>query len=317
MKYSGLWFVPSPPNTNDGSTRAYNALITSIESRFPSAARLSPWSLTHRLLRSTPPPQSTPTAPPPSYHHILQFTLLSQSRTYCYIQPVPPPTSTSTSQAPPTSAIKPEPLSRASTPQPHPSSSNTNTASSIISIPTSQSDPHTAFLCTQLSPLWSFRQALQIAGGVTYAIGPYHISLGEVRMSRSGAQAGAGAMNTSSPGVVVAVSILYPDVKAEGDGDGEVDSDDEEGFSFRGGGGGGSGENGTQTQSQTKRSAGAGVDLGVAEQRVRAVWEDVRAGLEFGKVEVREVMMGKEKGGDEGEAEKTVRMWCEVLRLRA
>lgn len=56
--------------------------------------------------------------------------------------------------------------------------------------------------------------------------------------------------------------------------------------------------------------------FGEAEQELRELWRLIKQGLDFGKAEVREVMMGKEPVAGEGEKEAAVRMWCEVLRLR-
>jgi hypothetical protein len=54
-----------------------------------------------------------------------------------------------------------------------------------------------------------------------------------------------------------------------------------------------------------------------AEEELRGMWGSIKNKVEFGKSEVREVLMGKDglKNKD-SEAEAIVRMWCEVLRLR-
>jgi hypothetical protein len=58
------------------------------------------------------------------------------------------------------------------------------------------------------------------------------------------------------------------------------------------------------------------VDLEERQSEVRAVWTLIKSGIEFGKAEVREVMMGQEGVKEDAEKEAIVRMWCDVLRLR-
>ncbi|KAF2477459.1 uncharacterized protein BDR25DRAFT_299390 [Lindgomyces ingoldianus] len=301
MKYSGLWFIPSPINAADASTKNFTALINNIEAQFDFATRQSPWALSHRLLRSIPPPSQ-----PPSYQHILQLSHLSQGKAYCYIQPFIPPT-----QTPQHTQIKSEPnsQSQASTPAPTQQFSQSSTLSlsltpaasgSIIAIPSSQSDSHISFLCNQFSPLWGFRQALQIPNGMTYTAGQFIIHVGEIRASRAGA---ASASSTTSPGVVVCVTAVYEDeLKDIQNKDYHNQDPDDLGFTFLDGG----------SQDTTTEE----VDWTDFECKVRAAWDVVKLGLDFGKVEVREVMMAKERPNAEGEIEATVRMWCEVLRLR-
>lgn len=165
----------------------------------------------------------------------------------------------------------------------------------MISIPASQSESHTSFLVTQLSPLWAFRHALQIPSGLTYTAGQFTIHIGELRASRSGPSSAA----TVSPGVVVCITT----VAGFTDND-DVEPEADEGYQSLNGSSG--------SMEQEKES------LEAAEEEVRALWSMLRQGLDFGKAEVREVMMGKDvamlKG--EGEKEAVVRMWCEVLRLR-
>jgi hypothetical protein len=72
------------------------------------------------------------------------------------------------------------------------------------------------------------------------------------------------------------------------------------------------------SDSQEEESA----DLSGAEEVIRGCWRTISLGLDFGKTEVREVMMGK--GGEEGKSEggkdraeeAIVSMWCDVLKLR-
>jgi hypothetical protein len=58
------------------------------------------------------------------------------------------------------------------------------------------------------------------------------------------------------------------------------------------------------------------VDLEEAQAEVRAVWTSIKSGIEFGKAEVKEVMMGLAGTSEDAEKEAAVRMWCDILKFR-
>ncbi|KAF2270101.1 hypothetical protein CC78DRAFT_611766 [Lojkania enalia] len=278
MKYSGLYHIPIAHNTPEASTTVLNALIHSIETKFDLAVRQLPWSLTHRLLRSVPPP--TAQSPlPQSYQHILQLSYLNPSQTYCYIHPF----SAIHPSHPANPQIKPDP-SPSTTQQPQASAA----PGTIISIPVSQSEAHIGFLVNQLSPLWAFRHALNVVNGPAYATGQFVIHLGDLRASRPGS-----ASVTSTSGIVVCISTAIED-----DDDDDDDLRDSGYMSLDG-----------EVEEE--------IDLGEAQAQIRALWIMLKEGVEFGKAEPREYMMSKELVKGEREKEAVVRMWCELLRLRS
>ncbi|KAF2187278.1 hypothetical protein K469DRAFT_685808 [Zopfia rhizophila CBS 207.26] len=277
MKFSGLYYIPTHASPSDASTTLLSSLISNIESRYENYTRQPNWTLSHRLLRSVPPPQAS--APPNqlaplSYQHVLHLSYLSASKTYCYIQPSVPPQ---------TPRIKSEPGSQSQSQsltvkvQPSP-------AGALIAIPSSQTESHLSLLINQFSPLWAYRQTLSIPNGIAYSIGEFTIFLGDLRLSRSGT---ASSSNTTSPGTVVCISTSVADGEEEMNEDSAsvvADPDDL-----------------AQEVDQTAKT-------------VRDFWDSIKKGIEFGKVEMKEVMMDKLAFKDEGEG--IVRMWCEVLRLR-
>ncbi|KAF2875061.1 mediator complex, subunit Med20 [Massariosphaeria phaeospora] len=302
MKYSGLYFISNPGTSLDASLHVVNSLVNGLESHFPFATRQNPWSLIHRLLRSVPPPAAKPDAgnaplPALTHQHVLGLSYLSQSQTYCYIQTS---TSTPSSQPPHNQVVKGEPVSRAATPQPaHDAASSASSPGTIISIPTAQSESHIALLATHLSALWTFRQTLQIPQGITYHVGQFVIRVGEIRASRSGAQSGS----VLSPGVVCCITTVA----------GTSDDIDGEGYETEFDSGHTSV---TEDGRMEDEDEDENVDLDDAEKLIRGFWETLREGMDFGRAEVREVMMGKHGLKGNGQKEAVVRMWGEVLKLR-
>ncbi|KAF2794368.1 hypothetical protein K505DRAFT_27852 [Melanomma pulvis-pyrius CBS 109.77] len=298
MRYSGLYFVPIHGATQDASANILAAIINGIESQFEFATRQSPWTLFHRLLRSVPAPNAP--VQPQTYQHLLHVSYLGNAKTYCYIHPFTPPSQTpavkleSSLQA---SSIKPEPTSQAGTPQPSQSSHTTPTTPSsygtIISIPAYQAESHLGYLVHQLSPLWALRHALTIPQGITYMAGQYIFSIGEIRMARSGPSSSS---NLVSPGVVVCITTVAGAKTGDEDDIARADS----------------GYASLDSSAEDEDS----IDFEEVQAEIRAAWTAIKTGIDFGKADVREVMMRKDATKEEAEKEAVVRMWCEILRLR-
>ncbi|KAF2652174.1 hypothetical protein K491DRAFT_664286 [Lophiostoma macrostomum CBS 122681] len=279
MKYSGLYFIPAHANASEASSTIFHSLTESIERQFSTTSPQNFWTLQHRLLRSNAASNATPA-------------------------PIKP--------EPTNPSIKPEPTSAAPTPtaNPQPSTSSDKLISitpqsqgTLITIPSAQTESHFAFLTNKLSPLWQFRHALQIPHGVVYNIGQFTIHMGEMKANRPSGSGGSGNL---SPGVVVCVSTEIGegsdgDVRMGNDGYMALNGDAMEGIR-------GDGED---------REGEEEVDVSDAEDLIRDVWRTMRTDIDFGKAEVREVMLGKEGVNETQQSEATVvRMWCEVLRLR-
>ncbi|KAF2015515.1 hypothetical protein BU24DRAFT_421819 [Aaosphaeria arxii CBS 175.79] len=291
MKYSGLYFIPSHANTPDASHTTFTTLLNSIERHFEHAVRQGSWSLTHRMFRSTPEPNNTQ---PPQHklQHILYLTPQSTSRTYCFIHAFTPSNF---------GGAKTEPQSNAPTPQPGGSSQPGGTPRTdpgvVISIPSHNTETHTSFVGNQLQPLWAIRHILNLGNGVTYTVGQFTIHLGELEAVRTSATA-----SSASPGVVVCIST----VAAGGEEDASQDDELRDmGYTSVSG----ADENGVN---------GASSEFTGAEEAIRGLWAVLREGVDFGRAEVREVMMEKEglQASKFAESEAAVRMWCDVLRLR-
>jgi hypothetical protein len=142
--------------------------------------------------------------------------------------------------------------------------------------------------------MWAFRHSLTIPHGITYTCGQYTLHIGEIRMARSGPSASS---NLMSPGVVVCITAV------SGAKNGDINE----------------GEGGEDLGYVSMDGLGADedtVDLEERQSEVRAVWTLIKSGIEFGKAEVKEVMMGQQGVKDDAEKEAIVRMWCDVLRLR-
>ncbi|KAJ4342126.1 hypothetical protein N0V95_007036 [Ascochyta clinopodiicola] len=171
MKYSGLYFIPTPTNAPADSSTTSNTLISALESNFHTLSRTSPWSLTYRLFRDTP-PRSDPTSETPSYAHTYQHFLtqssLSQNRTWIHIAP--------------------------------PAAKGPGT---VAAIPAQQGEAQALLLRNQLAALWSPRHTLSVQNGATYTGGLFTVQIGEVRALREGQGGGV-----SSPGVVVCISTI-------------------------------------------------------------------------------------------------------------
>ncbi|KAF2003171.1 hypothetical protein P154DRAFT_618160 [Amniculicola lignicola CBS 123094] len=299
MKYSGLYYIPA--TSPELSTALLNNLVSSLESHFAHPVRLGLWALHHRLLRSVPPParsNAPPVHEPTSYIHILQLSYLSTARVHCYIQPSVHPAG---SQTP---LLKPDagPPVQGQSGLPVPSQNiapGSKGSGTMIAIPASQSEAHTGLLVNQFSPLWAFRHALSVQNGITFGIGQFTVHIGELRSLR-------GRDMATAPGVGVVVCITTntsgQDVWASG-----VDEEGEDGYEELGGTG--SGENGMAEVEEV-------VDFKDMQTDIRNVWGLVKDGVELGRGEVRDMMMAEETLPAGKGNEATVRMWCEVLRLR-
>ena len=151
----------------------------------------------------------------------------------------------------------------------------------MTAIPASQSDAQALLVRNQFAALWSPRQTLSVQNGATYTGGLFTVEIGEVRALRE-AQGGG----FSSPGVVVCIST----VAGQEDGGAAPDS----------------AENGDAEH----------MDLEFVQATIRELWGKIREGHDLRKVEVREVLMAPRAENKREVEDATVRMWCEVLRLR-
>lgn len=159
-----------------------------------------------------------------------------------------------------------------------------NGSSTVSAIPLRQQEAHALLLRNQLSALWQPRHVLSIQQGMTYAAGLCTIQIGELRSSREGLQSGG----TQSPGVLVCISTTVGSEEV-------LDSQ-------------------TSAEIMTDNTQDP-PDLDYAEALVRDFWNKIRGDRDFGKSEVKEVMMNhKTLQGQEQEA--AVRMWCDILRMR-
>jgi hypothetical protein len=108
-----------------------------------------------------------------------------------------------------------------------------------------------------------------------------------------------------SPGVLVCVGTEVGDVGGDEYGVGQGDGEGEDSGYVSLNGGIRDGEDMEED-----------VDISDAEELIRGLWGTIRTGIDIGKAEVREVMLGKEGLKGKTHKEAVVRMWCEVLRLR-
>lgn len=129
---------------------------------------------------------------------------------------------------------------------------------------------------------------LSVQNGATYSGGSFTVEIGEVRALRE-AQGGG----FSSPGVVVCVSTIAG-------GEEGVDNEDAEEKAIKG----------------LQNGDGAETDFEFAQATIRDLWGKIREGQDLGRAEVREVLMTPKAEGRRGSEEATVRMWCDVLKLR-
>jgi hypothetical protein len=58
------------------------------------------------------------------------------------------------------------------------------------------------------------------------------------------------------------------------------------------------------------------MDLEFVQANIRELWGKIREGHDLRKAEVREVLMTPEAETEREVEDATVRMWCDVLRLR-
>jgi hypothetical protein len=175
-----LYFVSNPSTNIDAALSTVNALVQGIETNFPTATRLLPWSLSYRAFRDTIPlghqsPSGADGKPRPyahSYQHLLQLSSLASNRTYVYTQPVAQ-------------------------------------QGTVTSIPARQQDAHANIL--KMSALWAPRHTVFVRDAASYSGGLCTIQIGELRAVREGAGAGA----VSSPGIVVCITTVVGADNAE------------------------------------------------------------------------------------------------------
>lgn len=123
--------------------------------------------------------------------------------------------------------------------------------------------------------------------GATYSGGLFTVQIGEVRALREGQGGGV-----NSPGVVVCIRMVVGGEEDVAPANAEVD------------GATNGGANGAEE-----------MEFDYAQAAIREFWEKIREGRELGRSQVREVFM-LSNGRREEEANATVRMWCDVLKLR-
>ncbi|KAL5117582.1 hypothetical protein ACEQ8H_004475 [Pleosporales sp. CAS-2024a] len=152
----------------------------------------------------------------------------------------------------------------------------------VTAIPHRQQEPLASLLRHQFTALWQPRHFLSVQQGVTYTAGICTVQIGELRVTREGPQ----ASGPQSPGVFVCISTIIGGDDVE-ESAGVLAAEDEE-----------------------------DMDLEYAQAIVRDCWSRIKANRDFGKSEIREVMMTSDNLKKHPK-EAAVRMWCEGLRLRS
>lgn len=76
------------------------------------------------------------------------------------------------------------------------------------------------------------------------------------------------------------------------------------------------GEDEDTTTNSGANGGGEDMDFEYAQATIREFWGRMREGKDFGKSEVKEVLMVPKNGGRKEEQDAVVRMWCDILRLR-
>ncbi|KAF1925658.1 uncharacterized protein M421DRAFT_7683 [Didymella exigua CBS 183.55] len=259
MKYSGLYFIPTPTAQPADSSTTAAALVSALETLFPTLSRAAPWSLVYRLFRDTAPrtdPSDTPAQHAHTYQHILTNTALAPQRAYVHV--TPPATGADGSQ---------------------------HGTGVVAAIPASQAEARALLLRHQLAALWTPRHTLSVQSGAAYSGGLFTIHIGEVRALREGQGGGV-----SSPGVVVCIATTAGGDSEAGHSGGE--------------------------KAEAEQNGVEAVDFEFAQATIRELWGQIRARQEPARAEVKEVFMVPQEGGTSDETNATVRMWCEVLRLR-
>ena len=161
----------------------------------------------------------------------------------------------------------------------------------MVAIPAAQAEPFAALLTSKQSALWTHRQTHSVRDGATFQVGECVVRAGEVRMPRLG----SGGQHVAQ-GVVVCI-----ETKLQGSGEGE--GEDAE-VAVEGDGDGDGGEKGVSVEAMRE-----------ARETIRGLWKNL--GVEGGKEGVKEVMSNYAGAEEEQARWAEVRMWCEVLRLRA
>lgn len=151
----------------------------------------------------------------------------------------------------------------------------------MTAIPSGQSDAQALLLRNQLAALWSPRQTLSVQNGATYTGGLFTVEIGELRALRE-AQGGG----ISSPGVVVCLSTVAGQEDHEEATNGVENGDTEQ------------------------------MDLEFAQATIQDMWRKIREGQDLGRGEVKQVFMTPKTLDRREIKDATVRMWCEILRLR-
>ncbi|KAL6704203.1 hypothetical protein ACN47E_008460 [Coniothyrium glycines] len=164
----------------------------------------------------------------------------------------------------------------------------------VASIPRQQQDAHASMTRHQMAALWTQRHVLRVEQGITYDGGLFTIQVGELRATREGPQSSA----VNSPGVVVCISTVV----------GSLPSDDN--------------TKAGHFETPSGHSAAApedqDVDFEFAQAMLKDCWRKIKGDKEFGgRAEVKETMMNAAiTTSTEQEREASVRMWCELLRMR-
>jgi hypothetical protein len=155
--------------------------------------------------------------------------------------------------------------------------------STVSAIPLSQLDAHASLVKHQFAALWQARPAVTVEQGTAYTGGVCTVHIGELKSTREGPQSGG----IHSPGVVVCISTMVG-----------ADESDES-------------LEATNTSVEDEE-----MDFEYAQDVIRDFWDQIKNGRDFGKSEVREVMMDPKYATGSREKDAAVRMWCEILRLR-
>ncbi|KAF2498009.1 hypothetical protein BU16DRAFT_525578 [Lophium mytilinum] len=153
----------------------------------------------------------------------------------------------------------------------------------VVAIPATQAESFNNLLATKLSALWTPKHSLNIRDGHAYRIGEMVIRVGEVRAAK-----GVGGNPPALHGVVVCIESRVGDANT---------SDDDYAPAV-----------------PSKADVSEGV-MAVHEM-IRGLWNDLE--VPVGRKEGVKMALGQYEGlGEEHAAEAEVRMWCQILRLRA
>ena len=179
MPVTGLFFVP----TSSADSSPAQELVHRLNEAFEPTP-LSPWSLSHRLLRETPSSTQAsqtsanldgPEKAKSKSQRFLQILSLSHHAPRAYV-------AITASQGP--SQQKPGTPAAS---QQNGETTGLGEPATIISVPAgSVSDDFTSLIVSKFGPLWQSRQILHITNGAAFEVGDFRIRIGELKQGFGG-----------------------------------------------------------------------------------------------------------------------------------